>query len=68
MLALVLFSTLGQTCDDLVPGATAMLTRPASAALHSADAPYSHFRKAEGLQRGRKLQRQTFRYKHGFRQ
>ena len=32
------------------------------------DAPHSHFREAEGLQRGRKLQRLTFRYKHGLRQ
>jgi hypothetical protein len=32
------------------------------------DAPHLHFREAEGLQRGRKLQRLTFRYKHGLRQ
>jgi hypothetical protein len=32
------------------------------------DAPHSHFRGAEGLRRGRKLQRLTFRYKHELRQ
>ena len=32
------------------------------------DAPHSHFRKAGGLQRGRKLQRLTFRDKYGLRQ
>src|SRR5712691_5102953 len=32
------------------------------------DAPHSHFREAGGQQRGRKLQRLTFRYKHGLRQ
>jgi hypothetical protein len=32
------------------------------------DAPHSRFWDAEGLQRGRKLQRLTFRYKHGPRQ
>jgi hypothetical protein len=32
------------------------------------DAPHYHFREAEGLQRVRKLQRRTFRYKHGLRQ
>src|SRR5258708_15595133 len=32
------------------------------------DAPHSHFREAERLQRGRKLQMLTSRYKHGLRQ
>jgi len=32
------------------------------------DAPHPHFREAEGLQRGRKLQRPTFRSKRGLRQ
>jgi hypothetical protein len=32
------------------------------------DAPHACFREAEGPQRGRKLQRLTFRYKHGLRQ
>jgi len=32
------------------------------------EAPHSRFRAAEGLQRGRKLQRLTLRYKHGLRQ
>jgi len=35
---------------------------------HLLDAPHSRFWEAEGLQRGRKLQRLTIRYKHGPRQ
>src|SRR6267154_3176963 len=36
--------------------------------MHSARCAALGFREAKGLQRGRKLQRLTFRYKHGFRQ
>jgi hypothetical protein len=42
-------------------------TEPGSLA-YLLDAPHSHDREAGGLQRGRKLQRLTFRYKHGLRQ
>jgi hypothetical protein len=67
MLALVSFSMLGQTCDELVVAATAMLNSTGFGGFAFCRYANSHFRKAEGLQRGRKLQRQTFRYKHGFR-
>jgi hypothetical protein len=36
--------------------------------VHLLDAPHPHFEKAEGLQRGRKLQPLTFRDKRGLRQ
>src|SRR5207248_4919154 len=68
-LALVSFPTLGQTCADLVVCAHPTLnsTEPGSLAC-LLDAPHSHFREAEGLQRGRKLQTLTFRDKRTPRQ
>jgi hypothetical protein len=68
-LALVLFPTLGQRCDDLVvcahPTLTAKQTELRSLA-HLLAAP--PLWEVEGPQRGRKLQRQTFRYKREPRQ
>jgi hypothetical protein len=70
MLALVLFPTIGQTCDDLV-----VCVRPTliGSRLNRATSPICsmlrpQFWDAEGLHRGRKLQTLTFRDKHALRQ
>jgi hypothetical protein len=71
MLALVLFPTLGQMCDDLVLCASpALMRRPTEPGnpAYPPDAPYPRFWEAKGLQRDRKLQTPAFRYKRGLRQ
>jgi hypothetical protein len=69
MLASVLFPTLGRTCADLAAFAFQRRTRPNRTALAPLlNAPPFHFQGAGVVQRGRKLQRLTFRYKHGLQQ
>jgi len=71
MLALALFPTLGQTCDDLVVCARPTLIRNRlnrAAASPICSMLRRPFWDAEGLQRGRKLQTLTFRDKRALRQ
>jgi len=67
MLALVLFSTLGQTCDDLVVGATAMLNSTRRLCI----LPMRHtptFGRRKDYSGVESYNGRRFRYKHGFRQ